>query len=129
MLTNAPALYSLAIRERDDVTDILAFLVRKDVYLRKLVLDSCYLGFDGTASLANIVDLYPCLEFLSLKGCSPLSSSAYRLITHLNKLSELNLSDCEVYYVCFEPVETHVCIRVHMLENTNRFMYCIYLSI
>jgi len=95
VLTNAPALYSLAIRERDDVTDILAFLVRKDVYLRKLVLDSCYLGVDGTASLANIVDLYPCLEFLSLKGCSPLSSSAYRLITHLNKLSELNLSDCE----------------------------------
>ena len=122
MLTNALALHSLAIRKRDDAVNVLAFLVGKHGYLRKLILDSCYLGADGTALLANIAELSSCLEFLSLKCCFPLSSGAYNLITSLKKLSELNLSECEVYYVCLKPVETHGCICVHMLENTNRNM-------
>jgi len=111
---NAPALCSLTIRSREDAADILEFLNHKHVDLRKLILKYCYFGEDGPGLLANIVSLYPQLEVLSLESCHPLISAAYCLISHLKKLSELNLSDCEVDYVCFKPLDTHVCIRERM---------------
>jgi len=77
-------------------------------------LEYCYLGEDDTGLLASIVSLYPDLEVLSLAGCRPLTSSVYRFLSSLKKLSELNLSDCQVHYVCVKLLETHVCIREHV---------------
>jgi len=68
--------------------------------LRKLILQHCSLGEDSTGLLTNIVALYPDMEFLSLKRCRPLTSAGYCLISRLKQLSELNLSYCEVGYVC-----------------------------
>jgi hypothetical protein len=99
VLTEAPALHSLIIQEQNDAAQILEFLFRTHRDLRKLIIKSCGLGEDGTALLANIVDSYPDLEVLSLKGCSPLASAGYVLISRLKKLTELNLSFCEVNYV------------------------------
>ena len=99
VLTEAPALHSLIIRQRDDVADILQFLFHICGYLRKLILQRCCLGEDSTGLLANIVAFYPDLEVLSLVCCRPLTSAGYCLIPHLKKLSELNLSYCEVDYV------------------------------
>jgi len=90
------------------VADVLKFLFHKDGYLRELILDFCYLGEDGTGLLSKIVAFYPDLEVLSLRGCFPITADGYCLIQGLTKLSELNLSHCEVYYVCDKLLETQV---------------------
>jgi hypothetical protein len=107
----APALHSLIIRGREDAVHILEILFDSHVDLRKLMLNSCNLGKDSTGLLTNIVALYPDLEVLSLEGCRPITSAAYCLIPRLKKLSDLNLSHCEVDYVYVKLLETHVCIR------------------
>jgi hypothetical protein len=107
----APALHSLTIRAREDVARILEFLFRIRGYLRKLILQYCWLGEDSTGFLANIVSLYPDLEVLSLQNCYPLSSADYSLIPRLKKLSELNLSGWKVGYVYVKLLEIHVCIH------------------
>jgi Ran GTPase-activating protein (RanGAP) involved in mRNA processing and transport len=96
------------------VADILQLLNHIHGDLRKLILQDCWLGKDGTGLLANIVTLYPDLEALSLQGCRRLTSDSYRLIPRLKKLSELNLSYCQVHYVYVKLLETHVCICEHM---------------
>ena len=101
VLRNAPALHSLIIQQRKDVADTLKLLFKKDGSLRKLILDFCYLGEDSTGLLSKIVDFYSDLEVLSLEGCFPITSDGYGLIERLMNLSELNLSHCEVYYVCY----------------------------
>jgi len=110
----APALDALIIRARADVTLILEFLFRNCGYLRKLILKFCYLGEDITTFLTNIVAVYPDLEVLSLQNCYPLSSAGYHLIPCLKKLSELNLSHCQVHCIYVKLLEMHVCIREHM---------------
>ena len=110
----APALHSLIIREREDAARIVEFLFHIRGYLRKLILYGCWLGKDSTGLLAQIVDLYPGLEVLSLVGCYPLTSDGYCLIPRLKKLSELKLSFCEVHYVCVKLLDTHVRIRERM---------------
>ena len=107
VLTMAPALHSLIIRHRSDVEDILEFLFHKHVGLRKLILHDCWFVEDDTGLLANIVALCQDLEFLSLESCE-LTSAGFWLIPHLKKLSELNLSHCEVHYMCNKLLETHV---------------------
>jgi len=83
--------------------------------LRKLILESSWLGEDGNGLLANIVALYPDLEGLSLENCHPLTSSGYRLISRLEKLSELEIStNSQVHYLCVKLFETHVCICERM---------------
>jgi len=82
------------------VADILEFLFHKHVDLRKLILKCSWLGEDGTGLLANIVALYPDLEGLSLDDCYRITSAGYCLLPRLKKLSELNLSSCEVDCVC-----------------------------
>jgi len=113
VLTAAPALHSLSIFQRDDVTVILEFLnhIRGD--LRKLILKYCILD-DDYGLLASIVALNSGLEGLSLEGCYSLTPLDYGLIAHLQKLSELNLTNCQVYYVCVKLLETHVWICEHM---------------
>jgi len=106
VLTDAPALYSLIIRYRDDVADILEFFNQIPRDLRKLILEGCWLGENSTGLLAKIVDLYPDLESLSLDGCYPLTSDDYCLIPRLKKLCELNLSYSEVDYVYVKGLET-----------------------
>jgi hypothetical protein len=96
------------------VADILEFLFHIHGDLRKLILEDCYLGEDSTGLLTNIVALYPDLEVLSLGRCYPLTSAAHCLIPHLKKLSELNLSNCEVDYVFIKLLEPHVCIHERM---------------
>ena len=96
----APALHSLIIHDHVTSDDILQFLLHKHVDLKKLILKNCWLGEDDTGLLANIVDFYPDLEGLSLRACSPLKSADYCLLPRLKKLTELNLSHCEVHYVC-----------------------------
>ena len=108
----APALHSFIIRDRKDAADILEFHFSINLNLRKLILEYCYLGNDSTGLLANVVALYPDLEVLSLEGSYPLKSAGYSHITHLKKLSELNLSYCQVDYI--KPSETHVYIHLHM---------------
>jgi hypothetical protein len=114
VLTVAPALHSLIIRERKDVTDILEFPFHIHGDLRKLILEYCYLGEDSTSLLTNIVTLYPDLEVLSLKGCRLLTPAGYLLIPRLKKLSELNLSYCEVDYIFVKLLETKIFIREHV---------------
>jgi len=109
VLTVGPALHSFTIQGREDVADILEFPFGSH-NLRKLIVDGSRLGEDSTGLLANIASLYPDLEGLSLEGCSPITSAAYCLIPCLKKLSELNLSYCEVDYVCVKLLETHVCL-------------------
>jgi hypothetical protein len=111
----APALHSLSISVRWDAADILQFLFHIRGYLRKLTLWYCCLGENSTGLLTKIVALYPDLEILSLNSCSRLTSAAdYCLIQHLKKLSELDLSYCEVDCVCVKLLETHVCILEHV---------------
>jgi hypothetical protein len=110
VLTNAPALHSLIILERNDAARILEFRFRNRGYLRKLILKRCSLGEDSTGLLANIVALYPDLESLSLVRCHPLTSTGCCLIPRLKKLSELNLSFCQVHYLYFKMLERRVCI-------------------
>jgi len=98
VLTNAPALYSFAIYEHRDVADILQFLFHiRD--LRQLIIKDCSTRNDSNCLLTDIVNFYPNLESLSLAGCCPFTSDEYCLIGHLKKLSELDLSNCEVSYV------------------------------
>jgi hypothetical protein len=99
VLTAAPALYALIIREREDVGNILEFLNHIYGDLRELILDRCWFGLDSTGLLANIVALYPDLEVLSLQKCRTLTSDDYCLIPQLNKLSELHISYCQVHYM------------------------------
>ena len=73
----APALRSLTIYNKNMVADILEFLVHKHIDLRKLIIVYCWLGEGIPGLLANIVDLYPDLEGLSLEGCLPLISGVF----------------------------------------------------
>ena len=100
VLTVAPTLHSLFVYGRDDAVLILEYLFHKPGDLRKLILQDCWLGEDGTGLLANIVDLYQDLEALSLVDCQQPTPVNYGLIPRLKKLSELHLSDTEVDYVC-----------------------------
>jgi len=93
VLRAAPALHSLNISFRQDVSHILKFLTHTHDDLKKLILKYCSLGGDCTAFFANVVELFPDLEVLSLEDCAPLSSAGYRLIPQLKKLSELKLSN------------------------------------
>ena len=111
VLSVAPLLHSLVIRERNDVAEIVQFLDHNYINLKKLILGKCLLGEDGPGLFANIVKLCPHLEVLSLKECHPTISTGYCLIPCLKKLSELNLSHCQVDYVCV-MLETHMCMRV-----------------
>ena len=126
MLTNASALHSLIIREREDVADILEFLFRNCGYLRKLILQYCSLGENSTGLLSNIVALYPDLESLSLEYCHPLTSDAYTLILHLKNLSELSLSYSEVDYMYVKLLEKRVYIPVAN-KRTPIERRCIYI--
>jgi len=90
------------------VADIFKFLFPIHGDIRKLILTFCELGEEGTGLLANIVALYPDLEGLSLQGCHPLTSADYCLIPRLKKLTELNLSNCQVHYVCVKLLETRI---------------------
>jgi hypothetical protein len=92
----APALSSLIAHERPDTAHILKCLFSKQVDLRILILEYCYLGTNGDDFLRNIVALYPDLEVLSLAVSHPITSGGYCRITRLTKLSELKLSDCEI---------------------------------
>jgi Ran GTPase-activating protein (RanGAP) involved in mRNA processing and transport len=95
----APGLRSLNICDRKDAERILGTLFESHVDLRKLILKYCDLGVDGTDILTKIVTLYPDLEALSLEDCRPSTSAGYSLIPRLKKLSELNLSHCQVHCV------------------------------
>ena len=106
----APALHSLTTYNEDIVADILEFLVHKHIDLRKLIIKNCWLGERIPGILANFVDLYQDLEGLSLEGCTSFVSGVFCPIARLKKLSELNLSFCEVQYMCLKLLETHVCI-------------------
>jgi len=76
VLTAAPALYSLIVRDREDVADILKFLNHIHGDLRKLSSEYlCIISFENwcieevnTGFLANIVALFPDLEGLSLQS-------------------------------------------------------------
>jgi hypothetical protein len=111
ILTNAPALHSLIIRDcNSDIDDILDLLFDTRVDLRRLIFNCWWLG-ERSNLFADIVDLYPDLEGLSLEGCNSRSPDEYRHITRLKKLSELYLFDCQVDYMCFKLIETLVCLR------------------
>jgi hypothetical protein len=110
----APALRSFIVFRKRNATDILELLRHSKVDLRKLSLEGCYLDEMGSAILAKILDLYQNLEVLSLRRCNPLTSFDYCRITHLKKLSELNILECQVDYVCVKLLEMLVCIREHM---------------
>ena len=106
MLTAAPALHSLIVCDRQDAAHILKLLIDKNVELRKLLIKRCWLGEDSTGLLTNIVEKYRDLEVLSLEGCRPLTSDSYSPIAQLKKLSELNLSYCQVHYMYINPYPT-----------------------
>ena len=103
VLTVAPALHSLTITDRKCVARILNFLSPMCTYLRKMILNDCYLRKDANGLLKSIVKLYPDLEVLSLEGCHPITYAAYCKIARLEKLSELNLSYTKVHYVYVNP--------------------------
>ena len=110
VLTAAPALHSLIVRDREDVADILKFLNHINGDLRKLSIENIcvmsnvlYMEEVNTDFLANIVALFPDLEVLSLQSTSRLNSDDYCLIAQLKKLSELNLSIYQVDYMCVQP--------------------------
>jgi len=126
VLTAAPALHSLIIRNRVDATRILDFVFHIRGHLRKLILEHCSFTEDDTGLIDYIVALHPDLEGLSLDSCYPLSSASYCFIPRLKNLSELNLSNCQVYYGCVKLLETSVWLRAHMWENTPTNI-CIYI--
>ena len=103
VLTAAPALHSLTIHTREDVADILEFLKHINGDLRKLSIEYFENGEVSTGLLANIVALYTDLEVLSLNVTYGLKSDDCCLIAQLKKLSELNLSMCEVGYMYVQP--------------------------
>ena len=114
----APALHSLIVHDRKCIASTLKFLSHGCAYLRKLILNYCNLGKDGTGLLTNIVTSYPDLECLSLKGCHKVTSAGYGVIARLKQLSELNLSHTKVHYLYVNVLQTLVCICKHMKENT-----------
>jgi hypothetical protein len=63
------------IRQREDVADILEFLFHKHGDLSKLIIEECPFGEDSAGMFANIVDLYPELEGMSLAYCESLTSA------------------------------------------------------
>jgi len=93
-----------------NAADILEFLFHGHICPRNLILEHCGLGKDTIGLLANIVDLYPDLDGLSLKDCTHLTFDCYVLIPRLKKLSDLDLSYCQVDYMYGKLLETHVCI-------------------
>jgi hypothetical protein len=101
------------------VVRILGILFDNQVNLRKLIVNYCNLGENGSDILANIVALNPELKVLSLEGCGPITSAVYSLIPRLKKLTELNLSYCEVEYIhihmlnCYRPMfaDVNTCSR------------------
>jgi hypothetical protein len=109
----APALHSL-VGDHHTAEKILKFEFHKNIDLRKLILKNCWFGELGIDLLAHFVDLYPDMEGLSLENCYPFTFESQRHISRLKKLSELNLSYCEVDYVCVKLLETHVCICEHV---------------
>jgi hypothetical protein len=110
----APALHSLTIHNRHDAADILE-LPLKIRSLKELRIEHYILDFkDISGPFANIVSLYPDLEVLSLAGNHRLTSSSYRLIPRLRKLSELDLSYCQVEYVYVKQLDTHIYICEYM---------------
>ena len=123
----APALQSLIVRGRDDVSNILEFLNHKQSDLRKLILLYCNLGENSAGLLANIVALYPDLEVLSLDACHPLTSAGYCLIPSLKKLSELYISDCQVDYVYVKILE-HMFAYVKTCRRTPLAIHFVYLG-
>ena len=127
MLTNAPALKSLIIRERNDVARILEFLFHIRGSLRKLILQHCSLGDDSTGLLTKIVALSPDLEVLSLAGCRPLTSDGYCLIPRLKNLSELKLSYSEVDCMYVTLLETRIYIR-EACKRTPLEIHCLYIG-
>ena len=108
------------------MADILEYLCHNGGYLRKLDLIGCRLGEDSTGLLTNIVTLFPDLEVLSLDRCHPLTSAGYCLIPRLEKLSELNLTECQVDYVYVKPLEAHV-QYVNACRRTPLEIYFIYI--
>jgi hypothetical protein len=120
VLTAAPALHSLIIRQRTDAARILEFLNHKHVDVRKLFLEHCSFTQYGIDVIDNIIALYPNLESLSLEGCCSCSSCSYTVIPHLKNLYEPNLSNRQVHYVCVKSLETRVWLCAHMWENTPR---------
>jgi hypothetical protein len=96
------------------VVRIVETLSDSHVDLRKLILKACNLGKDVSGILNKIVALYPDLEALSLDGCEPIGSADYCLIARLKKLSEVNLSYCQVHYVYVKLLQTIFCVRRHM---------------
>ena len=59
-----------------DVAGTLEFLFQKHGDRRKRIIEVCLLGEYSNGLLANIVDMYPDLEVLSLAGCVSLTSAA-----------------------------------------------------
>jgi hypothetical protein len=115
----APALHSLIIREREDVVRIVKTLSDSHVDIRKLILKRCQFGKDGPGMLKKILALFPDLEVLSLEALSlecgyQLTSADYSVISHLKKLSELNISHSRVNYMHVKLLQIHVCIRKYM---------------
>jgi len=108
----APALHSLMVRDRTDAAHILECLFHKHGDLRKLILENCWLGEDGTSLVANVVDLYPDLESLSLADCDGLTPDTYNPIPRLKKLSELDLSECLVHYMYVTLLERDPCLHM-----------------
>lgn len=104
-------MHSFIIHDREDAAHILEFLFHGHSDLKRLILKCCHLGEDSTGLLAKIVAVYPDLEVLALEGCRPLTFTGYSLIPRLKKLSELNLSHCEVDYMYINILET--CVHIH----------------
>jgi len=95
-------------------------------YLRRLILNYCDLGKDGTGLLKSIVKFYPVLEVLSLEGCHPITSAGYCKIARLKKLSELNLSHTKVHYVYVNVLQTLLCICERMKVNKPIYTFNVY---
>ena len=102
--------------------------------IRKLVLEHCWLGEDSTGILANVVDLYPDLESLSLTDCVTPTPATYNSIPNLKKLSELKLSKCQVLYLYVKLLETNVVyvnvfrrpLEMHFIYLCKKEIYCIF---
>jgi Ran GTPase-activating protein (RanGAP) involved in mRNA processing and transport len=96
------------------VERVLEILVDSHVDLKKLILKYCDIGDEFTGILSKVVALNPELETLSLVDCHVWPNAASSLVPRLKKLSELNLSHLEVYYVHIKPLQPHVSIFEQM---------------
>jgi hypothetical protein len=93
----APALHSFTIPRGCGTAQILGTLFDCHVDLRKLILKGRRVPEDDCADvLTKIVALYPELEALTLDSCFSLRFVPNSLIPSLKKLSELNLTNCQV---------------------------------